>query len=114
MVAGMRGDFRFRISDFRFGSRGRQFLLACGRSSGDFLLLGFFFRPRLAVLAADHGDAAGADELQDAVGAHPLDEGLDLALAAGDFDHQLLWAYIDDFCPENLDQLANLGPLWSG
>src|SRR5262245_21380316 len=79
------------------------------------LLLRLLLRFRLPAVAADHRDAAGADQLQDAVGPHPLDESFDLALAAGDFDHQLFRADIDDPRPKNLDQLADfapLGPRW--
>src|SRR4029453_3443370 len=58
-------------------------------------------------------DPARADQLQNAVGPHPLDEGFDLALAARDFDHHLFGPHIDNAGPENIDQLANLRPLRS-
>ena len=40
--------------------------------------------------AADHGDAAGADQLDDAERPHQVDEGFDLFFLAGDFDDHFL------------------------
>src|SRR5205814_9958660 len=44
-------------------------------------------------------------------GPHPLNEGLDLALAAGDLDHQLLRTDIHDASAKKLDQLAEFAAL---
>src|SRR5688572_21867461 len=78
------------------------------------LLFGFFFGFGLSGHPAEHGDTAGADQLEDAVGPHPLDEGLDLAFTPGDLDHQLAGADVDDFGPEDFDQLADLRALVAG
>ncbi len=64
--------------------------------------------------SADHGDAAGADELQDAVGAHAADKGFNFAFATGDFNHQFLFADIHDAAAENIDKLPDFRPLGTG
>src|SRR4029078_11864386 len=99
MVAGMRtiSDLRFQMQ-IRFERR----WLTDRRTGARVLLFGFFLGLRLARFAADHGDAAGADELEDAVGPHPLNERLDFALAAGNLDHQLLGSHIDNAGPKDL------------
>src|SRR5262245_54186256 len=73
--------------DLVIGHSAEQLLVLGHWGFEPILLFGFFFGFGLARFAADHGDAAGADQLEDAVGPHALDEGLDLALAARDFDH---------------------------
>ena len=65
--------------------------------------------PLAAVDAADHGDAAGADQLDDAEGAHQVDEGFDLFFLAGDFDDHLLGRHVDDLAAEDFAQLADFG-----
>ena len=67
-----------------------------------------------AVDAADHGDAAGADELDDAEGAHQVDEGFDLLLLAGDFDHDFFRGDVDDLAAEDFAELADLAALALG
>ena len=64
-----------------------------------------------AVDAADHGDSAGADQLDDAERAHQVDEGFDLLFLAGDFDHHLVGGDVDDAAAEDVGQLANFGAL---
>src|ERR1700730_15545278 len=61
--------------------------------------------------AADEGDAPGAGQLQNAVRTHEIDEGLDLALLAGHFDHHGIRADIDDAGAEHFHQQSNFGPL---
>src|SRR5262245_3200447 len=108
MVAGMGtiSDFRFPIEDTMESE-----WLANWRTDARVLLLGFFFGLRLARFAAAHGAAAGAAGREDAVGSHPLDERLDLALAAGNVNHHLFGTHIDDTGAEYLNQLANFGSL---
>ena len=60
---------------------------------------------------ADQGDPAGPGQLADPVGADGLDERLDLLLLAGDLDHHLVGADVDDPAPEDLDQALELEPL---
>src|SRR4051812_5917620 len=62
----------------------------------------------LGPAVADQGDPAGAGQLADAEGAHQLDERLDLLLLAGDLDHELFLADVDDPAAEDLDELEDL------
>ena len=64
-----------------------------------------------AVDAADHGDSAGADQLDDAERPHQVDEGFDLFFLAGDFDHDFVGRDVDDAAAEDFGQLADFGPL---
>ena len=59
-------------------------------------------------VVAQHGDAARADHLQDAKRPHLFDERLDFALAAGDFDHHMLGADVDDAGPKDFGQFLDL------
>src|SRR5438105_2771113 len=106
---------KIRMAVLVLGAWSLGFLLRlAGRFSQPLVLLfGFFFGLWQASFAADHGDAARANQLEDAIRPHSLNERFDLALAAGDFDHQFLRADIDDPGAKNFDQLTNLGALGS-
>src|SRR5262249_15511791 len=60
---------------------------------------------------ADQGDAPGAGQFHNAVRPHQFDKGLDLALLAGDFDHQVVRADIDHAGPEHFHQQHDLHAL---
>ena len=65
----------------------------------------------LRSMRADHGDAAGAHQLDDAERPHQVDERLDLFFLAGDFDHHFVGGDIDDAAAEDFGQLADFGAL---
>src|SRR5262249_43930792 len=56
----------------------------------------------------------GADQLDDAEGAHQVDEGFDLLFLTGDFDHDLFRRDVDDSAAEDFAELADVAALALG
>src|SRR5262249_55789292 len=102
------GNLEWRIYELGFAGNGenceRTKKIAAELPSRHLLFFRFFLGMRLAVLAANHGDAAGTHKLEDAVGPHPLNERFDFVFAAGDFDHELGGTDIDNPRAKDLDE----------
>src|SRR5262249_3878518 len=61
--------------------------------------------------AAYQCDPTRTGQLDDAVGPHQLDEGLDLALLPGDFHHQRLHANVHHSAAKHFDEEHDFHPL---
>jgi len=75
-----------------------------------FILFRSYFLPvSAAPLPSFHGDGAGADDFEDAVGAQEVGHGLDFIGAAGDGDGHGVGGDVDDFAAEDVDEVDEVG-----
>ena len=79
------------------------------RCALELLFLVLFVRVRY-LWAAQHGDAAGADELDNLVVAEEVDERVDVVLVAGGFDDDRVGLDVDDLGFEDLGNVDDVAP----